>query len=82
MKFLPLKVAMLVDKTPLQLPCVHFFFFPQANQIGQTPSMCCQIGELVSYHLCWVKPLDEDGAVGSNATAKFWTGHFIVVRCA
>ncbi len=42
----------------------------------------CQIGELVGYHLCRVKPFDEDGAVGSDAMAKFWRGHFLVVRCA
>jgi hypothetical protein len=53
----------------------------KSNQIGQMSSMY-QIGELVSYHLCWVNPLDEDGAVGSDAMAKFWKGHFIVVRCA
>jgi hypothetical protein len=48
---------MLVDKTRLQFSRDHFFFFPQANQIGQTPTMC-QIGELVSYHLSWVKTFD------------------------
>jgi hypothetical protein len=42
------------DITHLQLSCVHFFFFMQANQILQMPSMF-RICEFVgNFHLCWV----------------------------
>jgi hydroxyacyl-ACP dehydratase HTD2-like protein with hotdog domain len=38
MKFRPLKLTMSEDKTRLQ-PSRHFFFFSQANQLGQTLTM-------------------------------------------
>jgi hypothetical protein len=81
MKVLPLKVAVSEDKTQLQPSRHHFFFFTQANQIGQTHTMN-QVCELVGYYLGWVKPGEKERAGGSDAMAEFRRSHFFVVHDA